>query len=328
MSATTTVGRGSVFAFLLVICLAPAARAGNVAVADAGTAGLVSGEPLSPRVLGYSDVDKSHDGAGGWGTNYYDDLNSNGAHDPGEPFGDSADPSWTNATSGTDNSCWMASGCNMLQQLGVISDAAALYNQYALNGVPTTGGTLTWDEGGLQEDVIQYWMSQNPTVAAGMTVEIHWRSSTVHYTDGMSAWEDWNPRTEVAAYLAAGWQVALGMWPLYFDGTNSWHGGGHALTIQTIGAGTTFSCTDSDRDADFSDSGDVNTYTDAARGPTAFLGHNYYAWYNDFYDGDIAYYPVGDVGYIIAIIPEPASIAITALGAVLILRPRRRIRIR
>ena len=105
----------------------------------------------SPGVLGAAvDTDKSHGGGGGWGANYYDDLNLNGSHDPGEPFAEDTQSGWTNSTLGTDNSCWLASACNMLEQAGAVGNASVLYNDYALNGVPDgLGGTLTWDDGGL-----------------------------------------------------------------------------------------------------------------------------------------------------------------------------------
>ena len=261
--------------------------------------------PLSP-ILG-ADVDKLHGGAGGWGVNYYDDLNNNGSHDPGEPFADSSQAGWTHTRSAADNSCWLASACNMLEQAGVIPDGAALYMDYALNGVVVGGSTLTWDEGGLQEYVINQWKAQNPSQAALLNMDVRWCSNTVGYSDGMSAWEDWDPRAGVDAYLQTGWEVGIGMWPLWYQQ----HGGGHALTIQEILSPTGFDCTDSDRDGDWSGPGDLNTYVDATRGPTPFMGHDYYAWYNDFYDGDITVYPVGDVGYVCAIqyVPEPFSMA-------------------
>ena len=271
-------------------------------------------------LLGYVDVDKSHDGTGGWGTNYYDDLNDNGEHDPGEPFADTQNPTWGNTKSASDGSCWFASACNMLQQLGKISDANALYNDYCLNGVSSPSGTLTWDDGGLHEYAIQQWMNDNPAQAANMTMVTHWRSFTVAYSDGMFAWEDMDPRQTAADLLAAGWEVGIGIWPLNSDET---HSGGHALTMQEIPADG-FSCTDSDRDEDWYSSGDLNSYADDTRGPTSTAEHDYYAWYNDFYDGSIVVYPAGDVGYLCAVIPEPGTVMLLAGGMALLLRRRRK----
>jgi len=196
----------------------------------------------------------------------------------------------------------------MLKQLGVISDANALYMDYALNGVPSSSGTLTWDDGGLQEFVIQHWADQNPSQAANLQLNIHWCSMTVSYTDGHYAWEDTDIRSLVADYLADGWQVGIGMWPLAGDGK---HYGGHALTIQDVlpqsaPPSGTFIVTDSDRDNDWSILGDVNTYADWTYGPSAYNGHEYYAWFNDFYSGDLNYWPDGDIGYVVAVfVPEP-----------------------
>jgi hypothetical protein len=270
--------------------------------------------------LGYADCDKLHDGIGGWGINYYDDLDSNGSHDPGEPFADSPNPLWTNVRSASDSSCWLASACNMLEQLGVVPSASSLYMDYALNGIPSPIGTLTWDEGGLQEYFIQHWMNQHPAVDLTMTT--HWCSSTVGYTDGMYAWEDWDPRAEVDNYLDNGWEVGIGIWPL---GANGWHEGGHALTIQEVYDLATFDCTDSDRDSDWTGPGDLNTYDDGTRGPTPLGGHDYYAWYNDFYDGDINVYPVGDVGYVCAVVPEPATLSLLAAGMGAVWMRKRRV---
>jgi len=278
--------------------------------------------PLPPRTVGAPvDTDKSHGGTGGWNQNYYDDLNTNGSHDPGEPFAEDPQGGWTN-TVGPDNSCWLASACNMLEQVGVIADASVLYNNYALNGVPDGGGgTLTWDEGGLQEHAIQYWMNQNP--GSGLTMNTLWASGV--FSNGVYAWEDYDPRPGVDNYLNTGWEVGIGMWPLLTDGQGSfWHEDGHALTIQDILVASGFDCTDSDRDTDFSGPGDVNTYNDATVGPVPSGGHNYYGWYNDFYDGNITVYPAGDVSYICAVIPEPATMGLLLLGGLLLLRRRRK----
>lgn len=94
-------------------------------------------EVLSPlgNASNWVDTDKSHGGTGGWGSNYYNDLNGDGDHDPGESFSDSDQGGWTKDY---DNSCWLASACNMLEQIGVISSASTLYNNYALNGAYQT----------------------------------------------------------------------------------------------------------------------------------------------------------------------------------------------
>jgi len=159
---------------LVLVCAAPVGADG-VAGLVPSEGGLVPATEAVPRVLGYSDVDKLNDGTGGWGTNYWDDLNDDGDHDPGEPFADSADAGWGNPKSGGDSSCWLASACNLLKQLGKVDDAMALYHQYALNGVvdPTDNSILTWDEGGLHEYFIQDWMDQNPGGAADMSMNVH-----------------------------------------------------------------------------------------------------------------------------------------------------------
>ena len=277
---------------------------------------VVASDYQLPKVLGsYSDVDKLNLTTL---TNWYDDLNSSGAHDPGEPFAATAQGGWGNPVDAADNSCWLASGVNMLKQLGKVSDADALYMNYALNGVSTPGGTLTWDDGGLQEDVILYWATQNPAQAANLQINTYWYSTTVQYPDGHFAWEDINIRSAVADYLATGWEVGIGLWPLYGDGE---HYSGHALTMQGVPPQSsppygTFDVTDSDRDKDWFSPGDLNTYADWTYGPTAYLGHDYayYAWFNDFYSGNWTYWPDGDVGYVVAITPEPATLALLAVG--------------
>ncbi|MBL7219212.1 MAG: PEP-CTERM sorting domain-containing protein [Phycisphaerae bacterium] len=296
------------------------ARADDIAVLSPDEVQVIQVTTPLPILLGTSDVDKLNLAAK---INWYDDVNSNGSHNPGEPFALNAQAGWSNPTSGYDLSCWLASGANMLEQLGVVADADALYMNYALNGVPSPGGTLTWDEGGLQEYVIQHWMNQNP--GNSVTMNVHWRSTTWQWSDTMFLWENFDPRAEMDNYLDTGWEVGIGMWPLHNDGSGGWHEGGHALTIQDIAAGMTFDCTDSDRDGDWSGPGDLNTYDDATRsgaGPNA--GDIFYGYYNDFYDGNIAIYPVGDVGYICAITPEPTTLVLLAVGGMALIKRRKR----
>ncbi|RPI62769.1 MAG: PEP-CTERM sorting domain-containing protein [Planctomycetaceae bacterium] len=279
--------------------------------------------PATPMVLGtYSDVDKLNLSTL---KNWYNDANNNGIHDAGEAFAAIAQSGWASPVQAWDNSCWLASGVNMLKQLGMITDANALYMDYAQNGVPSPGGTLTWDDGGLQEYVIEYWAAQHPAQAARMQMVVLTSSSSVGYSDGHFAWTDIDIRSTVANYLANGWQVGIGMWTL--DGT-AVHGGGHALTIQTIGAQPSypygsFVVTDSDRDADWHAPGNLNTYADYVYGPTAYEGHTYYGWFNDFYSNDLSNWPDGDVGYVVAIVPEPATLSLLAIGAIAMLRRRR-----
>jgi hypothetical protein len=266
----------------------------------------------SSYVLGeYSDIDKSNGGDGGWGANWFNDLNNSGTHDPGEPFSENETTGWTLKD---DYSCWLASGCNMLKQAGLISDPQALYNDYALNGVTdNSGNILTWDEGGLQEYVIDYWLEQNPSAADYTDMNVHWGTDYAFTSNGVFAWEGLSPKDTVDYYLQNGWQVGIGMWPLAAESEDEFvRYGGHALTIQQIYSDS-FDCTDSDRDADWTNSGDLNTYNDVS-GVYSIGGENYYDWYNDFYDGDIGCYPVGDVGYICAVIPEPASLLLLSAG--------------
>jgi len=151
----------------------------------------------------------------------------------------------------------------------------------------------------------------------------HWGTDYV-FSNGVFAWQDYIPRDQLDNYLNSNWEVGIGMWPLLADGKgNFWHEGGHALTIQDIDPEMVFDCTDSDRDWDWIAEGDLNTYSDAVLGPVASGGHNYYGWYNDFYDGDVLVYPVGDVGYICAVIPEPTTIWLFGLGALTLLRKRK-----
>ena len=266
---------------------------------------VITSYSLTNPTLGYSDVDKSHNGTGSWSSNYYNDLNSNDKHDPGEPFSDSTQTGWKQAA---DNSCWLASACNMLKQAGLVASAESLYADYAMNGVPDkAGNTLTWDDGGLQEYAINYFKNQNPQLCANLQIQTFVGTNYIFTGNGVFAWEDINPLLTVETYLAQGGQVGIGMWPL-MNSTGE-HLGGHALTMQELDA-TTFSCTDSDRDSDYiNGAGDLNTYSDICFGPISSGGHNYYGWYNDFYNGNINYYPVGDFGYICAItVPEPATV--------------------
>ncbi len=268
----------------------------------------------------WADTDKLHDGAGGWLVNYWDDLNNDGDHDPGEPFADSALPEWTNPKSRPDWSCWMASACNMLYQVGAIPDAAALYMDYALNGIITSQGVLTWDDGGIQDQVIQYWMDQHP--ASGLQMQVYRRF--LSFPDGLYAWQDWNPRSGVQACLRSGWEVSIALWSLETDGQGGYtHGPGHALTVQQVGDDMNFDCTDSDRDLDWSGNADVNRYADLCTGPVPYGGHDYHGWSNNYYFPELGDYPLGDVGYVCAIIPEPATISLL-IAAGLFATPRRR----
>ena len=134
------------------------AMAGDTA--SSNTITLVPAYNLPPAVLGgpYSDVDKLNLSTL---TNWYDDLNANGKHDPGEPFAATSQAGWHRPVQAADNSCWLASGVNMLAQLGLVTDAKGLYMDYALNGVTSPGGMLTWDDGGLQQYVISQWAAQH-----------------------------------------------------------------------------------------------------------------------------------------------------------------------
>ena len=150
-------------------------------------------------------------------------------------------------------------------------------------------------------------------------------SAVLEFSDGHYAWEDVNPRQAAADYLAQGWQVGIGMWPLYSNGV---HYGGHALTVQEIGPQAdwpfgTFTVTDSDRDHDWTSIGDLNTYADYNYGPVDYNGHTYYPWFNDFYSDDLNSWPDGDVGYLVAVIPEPATVTMFVICGFSMLRRRR-----
>ena len=309
----------------LMVCLAVSlcagARAGVVTL-DASTSSSASMLSLG-SLTNWSDTDKLNLGS----ALFYDDANTNGLHDPGETFAATDPGGWTSAA---DMSCWLASGANMLAQAGARGgDAQGIYDDYALNGIDVGGSVFTWDDGGLQEYVVNQWIADHPAEAGTLALSTYWRSTSVMYTDGMFAWEDLDVRQAVADALAAGDEVGIGMWPLAYDGEEGTHDGGHALTVQDVSAALSeFTVTDSDRDSDWSAAGDLNTYADATRGPTAFLGHEYYAWYNDFYDGDIEHYPVGDVGYVAVLsgqasVPAPASLLVAVIGVAFVALLRR-----
>jgi len=101
-----------------------------------------------------NDVDKSHD-AGNWGKNYFDDSNHNGTWDRGEPYADSANPSWTDPKWNVDMSCWMASAANMLGCFGFNNhDSQGIYNELL--------GQWKWTEGGWQHEAINWYLAQHP----------------------------------------------------------------------------------------------------------------------------------------------------------------------
>ena len=328
MGQTEDAGRRSNARFALralTVCLAVGLGAGvraSVVTFDASPSSDASALALG-SLANWSDTDKLNLGA----AVYFDDANVNGVHDPGEAFAATDPGGWASAT---DLSCWLASGANMLAQAGAnYGDAQGIYDDYALNGIDVGGTIYTWDDGGLQEFVINQWIADRPGEAGTLSLSTYWRSTSVMYVDGMFAWEDLDVRQAAADALDAGDEVGIGMWPLYYDGEEGSHEGGHALTVQDVSAALAqLTVTDSDRDNDWSASGDLNTYADATRGPTAFLGHDYYAWYNDFYDGDILHYRVGDVGYVAilsghAIVPAPASLLVGMIAAAFVALARR-----
>jgi len=289
---------------------------------DRENVGIVAVANSPERVLGsltnWSDIDKGNLGS----PLYFDDVNTNGTHDPGEAYSATDPGGWT---ARSDNSCWLASGSNMLAQAGANGgNGQAIYNYYALNGITVGSSTLTWDEGGYQEYVINQWIADNPADAGTLSLTTQWASSTVQFTNYASAWEDYDPRQASKDAIAAGDQVGFGMWPVYADGS---YGGGHALTVQDVsalvGGQGDFIVTDSDRDGDWEGPGDLNRYDDLAWGPIAFEGHGYYAWVNDFYVNAVGsdfYYPVGDVGYLAilsgqaTVIPLPGSLGLLVIG--------------
>jgi hypothetical protein len=182
---------------------------------------------------------------------------------------------------------------------------------------------LTWDDGGLQGYAIQQWLNANP--GSGVSMQIHtwsgWLGGGWTFPNGAYGWLNWDPRAQTGNYLAAGWEVGFGMWPLFTGGGGGSHEPlGHALTVQAINAGppTNFDCTDSDRD---SLGADVNNYADLSL--SQFVNPNtYYGWLNDYYATPLGANPMGDVGYICAIIPEPATLMLLAISTAVLWRRR------
>jgi hypothetical protein len=252
---------------------------------------------------------------------YFDDVNGSGQHDPGEAYAETDPGGWISAS---DNSCWLASGANMLAQAGA-GDAQAIYDHYAFNGLEVAGATYTWDEGGLQEYVINQWMIDNPERVGSLNLEVNSYVGTWTIS-GFFVWEIDVRQTAIDA-LDSGAEVGIGMWPLMSDKS---HLGGHALTIQEIAeVQPLFTVTDSDRDSDWETVGDLNTYNDAW-----YTSIGYYSWYNDFYanaDGSSFYYPAGDFGYLAVLsgnasaelvsepVPEPVSMIFFGTGVIGIL---------
>lgn len=77
-----------------------------------------------------------------WHEGWFDDINYNGGHDPGELAAKYPGSVWTNGTQALDRSCWMASASNILRYVG----GPDRYEAWAYEtGVPTS---LTFDDGG------------------------------------------------------------------------------------------------------------------------------------------------------------------------------------
>ena len=74
---------------------------------------------------------------------------------------------------------------------------------------------------------------------------------------------------------------------------------------------------------DSSYAGAADTYLDGTLGPSAFNGHTYYGWYNNYWYPSLGYTPVADVGYVCAIIPEPATLGLIGLSGLPLVRRRR-----
>jgi hypothetical protein len=302
--------------FALALILAAGAAHATTAFETGG--GLLSLSASSPAPLGslanWSDVDKLNLG----GNLYFNDINLNGSHDPGEAYGATNPGGWT---SKPDYSCWMASGANMLAQAGAnAGDGQGIYDYYALNGITVGATTYTWDDGGLCEYVVQQWMADNPALVG--TLSLFTDYAKAYWTaNGIYAWQGLNVRQTAMDAVDAGAQVGIGIYPLFSDTS---HDFGHALTVQDVSdIVARFTVTDSDRDADFEGPGDLNDYDDAW-----FTSSGYYSWYSDFYAGDNGsggfYFPVADVGYLAilsgmaaeASVPEPLSLVFFGTGVV------------
>ncbi|MEZ6098259.1 MAG: hypothetical protein R3E01_04745 [Pirellulaceae bacterium] len=170
------------------------------------------------------DQDKPNIAGDHWTENTYDDVNNNGEFDPGEPWNGTAaspDPGWIRPQiHQADNSCWAASGANLLMYVGGPSRYIGwVYDEGSYSG-------KTWQDSGNADkalehdgyDMVDYSIDDNDEDLPGV----------------------------FAYHFARGYPVGIGV---------QWDaGGGHALTAYAIDLSTNqiwMANSDNDNGGDF-----------------------------------------------------------------------------